>query len=466
MPKLKWTPECGAWVAERAKEKGLNLSEMARRCGVNRSTVSRWIKGTYAPRLQDQREDLAQALGHGSFDEMYEQIKLDVGLTWPRPFDFRSTAAILQEVDDDTIEYLERHNPNPERIRSFYQGGIEEELRDKGRSLQEFTNSLKTSRARRELWASRPTPGLVVDIAPGCSEIMFMLAGSDDPIRIPEPRLLWDCACDTPSASSGDSGCPIHAKALGVAVEEAFFGGSVVIRYQDTEVRWCDCASLWPPSIDSFHMLDVLKHEDLFTANIETILDIGSGTGFLGIAVAQNNRQVRRLDLSDWLLLPMLYGATNWEANRAGRRIALGVKLGLFLDWLKEGTKRIFYDLVICNPPYLPLVADFPKLAHQSTVADTLLLEWVIANGPALGKQVYVQFSDIAMEEAQRAAEGADVRLVPVDKTGKSIPFRVRHAFQAKGYLETLIEKRGLELRPGERHPYWHCIRTYRVERK
>ena len=82
----------------------------------------------------------------------------------------------------------------------------------------------------------------------------------------------------------------------------------------------------------------------------------------------------------------------------------------------------------------------------------------------------------MAKESAQRAAKKQKISLKPIGKP-RFVPFRVKHAFENKKYLEWLLDKNaeGKEtpwaLIPNKhkrskkmRHKYYHYIQTYFVE--
>lgn len=467
-----WSEKHGAWLAAEAARHGLSPNLLARKCLVERSTISRWFSGRHAPRRNAQQSALASALHYPSFVEMQQKMACDLQCSWGRPLDFLYASETLRTIDADFVAYLRQiHECEPEHLGFLYKGGMTTAFADRGRSLPEFLGLLQDRRARTEIAAGLPEPDVVVDVSEHFDRLVFSVTHTGHTLSVPNPTLLWDCACDTPrrfcergrSRTKNRSRCPVHSNAAGEEVERAFFAGNVVIRYADTRIYWRNSASLWPPSSDAFFMLADLKRHWLFTDAIGSILDIGCGTGFLGLATAIHNQNVTRLDLSDWLLMPLLYSAANWEFNRQQRRCVASFRLGLFCDWLEAPPQEQPYDVVICNPPYLPLVDKFPKLACKSTVGGTELLEWVIENSSRLGKRVFVQFSELALPEAEQAAASAGVRLKPLGDA-RAIPFRVRHAFNTPGYIHALIEHRGLEWKPEERHPLWHRVRTYLAE--
>lgn len=135
--------------------------------------------------------------------------------------------------------------------------------------------------------------------------------------------------------------------------------------------------------------------------------------------------------------------------------------LGLHTNWINSSRKTA-YDVVVCNPPYLPILKGFEDLAPESTVAGTDLLSWVICHGRSLGVRVYIQFSDLAESEAQEAEKISGAKLIPVGEQ-QIVPFRVRIALERPNYMKAFVG-RGLIHQEDSPYRYWHRIRTYRIE--
>src|SRR5262249_45483232 len=151
---------------------------------------------------------------------------------------------------------------------------------------------------------------------------------------------------------------------------------------------------------DSFLMLEDLEQSGVYRARHHSILDLGCGTGFLGIVIGCRNPNVLRIDFADWLLTPVLYSMVNWEINAKKRAyVRVHSRLGLHSDWNEPNSTKPYYDLVVCNPPYLPILSNFEAMGQHSTVAGVDLLVNVVSHAPALGTRVIVQLSDLSLPE-------------------------------------------------------------------
>lgn len=99
--------------------------------------------------------------------------------------------------------------------------------------------------------------------------------------------------------------------------------------------------SVYVPSDDSLLMIDALTHLPL---SGRSVLDIGTGSGILGLYCAMHGAKVTASDID---------GAALNQVERAAA--ALGVKIELrHSDVFSNIAER--FDLILFNPPYLPSI--------------------------------------------------------------------------------------------------------------
>lgn len=284
-------------------------------------------------------------------------------------------------------------------------------------------------------------------------------------IHIKNPKLLWDCSCGLRKKEVRR--CAIHGQfkkyTEATRFTKTFSRGLVKIEYGGIKILWCDHKNLWPPAIDSFHLIEDLNANGYASRNIKTVIDIGAGTGFLGIWLAKKNLNITDVHFTDWLLLPLFFSYYNSKLNNLN--CSKRYMLGLNTTWINKPLENNFkYDLVICNPPYLPDLG-FKRLSAQSTVCGTELLTNLIKTGLSIGNEVIISFSDIALPEANEAAVGLGINLENC-KIGKPhcVPFRIPIAFNQKGYMKKLQAERQLKHFPESEYKFWHYINTYKIK--
>ena len=281
-------------------------------------------------------------------------------------------------------------------------------------------------------------------------------------VTIHNPKLLWECSCKG-KVKKRYSTCPIHKNfrngRQAANFSRDFNNGLVRISFDSINTLWMNRKSLWPPSIDSFHLVSDLAEYGICEQQIAKIIDVGSGTGFLGTWLAAQNKNIKEVHFSDWLLLPLLTSYANLQHNQPGCQSKYFLELNTPLISNLDSTEK--YDLLICNPPYLPELG-FKKIGKETTVAGTQLLKSVIKYGRNISKTVVISFSDVCWPEAEFTAktEGIDLAKCKIGKP-HTVPFRVPAAYRQKGYMSTLMKERSLQLRQNDRFRYWHTINTY-----
>jgi hypothetical protein len=292
-------------------------------------------------------------------------------------------------------------------------------------------------------------------------------------IRVENPLLTWDCHCSTPNGvipeafttkSSREIPCPIHGDKNGTNLTDVYRSQLRQISFDGTTVLFKTSPEFWPPTIDSFMMCRNLVSNGILKEHYRTVLDLGCGTGFLGIHIGINNPNINTIYLADWLLTPLVYCMMSWKLNQSGnRKRTMKPLLGLNSNWIpSEGTPQHF-DLCVCNPPYLPSLKEFPEIKIHHTVGGTELLEHIICKGTEIAGETYINFSDIAMKEAERAAEEFRKFLEPVGN-GHLVPFTVPQAFKYPGYIDKLVDENRLVANDETRYKYWHGIKTYLIK--
>jgi transcriptional regulator with XRE-family HTH domain/16S rRNA G966 N2-methylase RsmD len=373
---------------------------------------------------------------------------------------FEQMFEVLQDLDTELLKWIRSTRLNDQEIITRgYNDLLRGTLTDKGIDLPGFLNRIHDRNFIKRLLNSLPTkPRLEVVVGNNFDRIDFFHDGS---LLLPmaEPKLLWDCCCQ--SGPDPSPSCRIHSHPMGNKVKELFNTGLVEIKWRGMTFLWRQCDVLWPPSVDSFFLMECLQNSGATQAEVQSVLDIGSGTGFLGIALAKLNPNIKRVVLSDWLLTPALFGQLNSRINDLHKRgVAVNSQVAIYTQPSKPNEGP--FDLVVCNPPYLPCLAGFEQAGIESTVFGTDLLEHVIQMAKMLGKQVYIQYSHLAHIEAERAARSAGATLKVIG-TKPDVPFRVSHAIARPKYIERLVHERKLKRSRKTGHRYFHDLLVCRV---
>lgn len=457
-----------AYVLDRSQRERIKRLRQARLISVSQLHLATEISTKTLHKLEKSSDEKV-SVNEGTLELVAAFLKIDLGqllglqpvdsLTGPLPNDLLEIADRFREIDRYLVRVVHALQLPSAGISEPYHDILEQRLGKAGHSREQVLEHLNSSDWREGVRTCLPKNHLTLEVGERFQSLCFSTPGAT--LNVSKPQLLWDCHHQTPCKRSKKFKCPIHDHPRGALIRSRFTSEPVVIKYDGLEFLWRYGTELFPPSVDSFHMLEVLARENDLDRPFDSCLDLGAGTGFLGICLAKRNGKIARVTLRDWLLSPVLFSAINAERNR---KACPATRLSVELEYLAPprflANRR--YDVVVCNPPYLPLLREFESLGWLSTVAGTDLLEFVIENAHEMGRQVYVQFSDLALPEARAARDRSGNQLVPIGKPHPT-PFRVEVAWEDAGYLEALKD-RGLKTRLEQRHPYWHTIQTYRVE--
>lgn len=307
------------------------------------------------------------------------------------------------------------------------------------------------------------TPAIDVKVSDDCRRVDF--TSSNASLTVHDATLMWDCNCRDPYPPGYKRNpCPIHSQPGADAISHAFSHGLVRITYDGVSVFWRDMQDLWPPSIDAFHMVRHLNEDGYPYLQARHLCDLGCGTGFLGIWACAKNQAHRHVTFADWLLSPLLLTHGNFAHRRPGVNATAHYKLGLHDDWVNDEAiaSPRKSDVLLCNPPYLPVIAGFEDILYDSTVAGTDLLEYVIAHSETLADRVFVSYSSVAEKEVRLILQRCHKSLRLVGNV-ETVPFRVGHAFNKRGYTNALHDSGRLNFHKDDVHPFWHTVATYEV---
>lgn len=282
-----------------------------------------------------------------------------------------------------------------------------------------------------------------------------------------KPLLLWECSCRVPEAyRNRDYQCRIHSNPKGEIIAGTFGRKFTKIRYGGTEVLWFNTESdiLWPPAIDSIFMAKVLREKGYGEKITENVLDMGCGTGFLGIYLAKINSHVKKLYFSDLFLTPLLITRLNWALNFKEdlTKDAIVFLSENYDNFPSQKIPPSGFDLVVCNPPFLPSLGYEWLLYKKAAVAGTHLLEKIITETKKYGNELVIGCSSMASPEFERAVRkvGAKVEILGNRET----PFRILYAFNHKEFMDKLISEGRIEQKDQSPFKLWFNFYVYKVK--
>jgi hypothetical protein len=365
-----------------------------------------------------------------------------------------------------------QHQTPARRVR-IYQSLLHGALVEQGLAVRDFFPGYLRERARQLAQVAADRVDLTIDVSPNLERLTYRT--QDFEIVIDKPVLMWNCHCgvlvgrrfgDDASGASLAAKCPIHRDPNGTVLTEIYKTGVILTNYDDHRVIWQRSREVWPPTVDSFVMCRNLMEDGVLTYDYRSVLDLGCGTGFIGLYLGYRNPGVREIRLADWLLTPLLYSMMSWELDaRRHPNKTIEPLLGLNTSWLASDRRVGDVDVCVCNPPYLPSFDEFPEIKLHHTVGGTDLLEHVIERSTDIARETYINFSDMALPEAEAAADRSGKTLREIGEP-YDVPFTVPQAFLCDGYVDRLAADDRIFTKDEGGYQWWHRIRTYRVEKR
>jgi len=290
---------------------------------------------------------------------------------------------------------------------------------------------------------------------------------NENELELNEPLLLWECSCKVPEAyRNRNYQCRIHSNPKGKIIGEAFGRKFTKIKYGNVGVLWFDTESdiLWPPAIDSVFMAKILKEKGYGEKIIENVLDMGCGTGFLGIFLTMINSHVKKVYFSDLFLTPLLITKLNWALNfkENSTKDSIAFLSENYENFSGQAIPTSGFDLVVCNPPFLPTLGYEWLLYNKAAVAGTHLLEKIITETKKYGDELVIGGSSMAHPEFEKAVKkaGAKVEILGQRET----PFRISYAFNHKEFMDKLISEERIERKDQSPFKFWFTFYVYKIK--
>ncbi|UXD22165.1 hypothetical protein IPA_02245 [Ignicoccus pacificus DSM 13166] len=240
--------------------------------------------------------------------------------------------------------------------------------------------------------------------------------------------------------------CPLHSKIGDDRIERAF-SELAEIEFI-VPVYWSSLESLWPPAIDSLILAKIIK-ERYSSEKIESVLDMGSGTGYLGIVFSSVNKSVKEVTFVDILYAPLLFSIVN-----ARRVKEMELTKANFRAIISNGFKKVkgTYDIIVSIPPYIP----FSKASLPSAAFGTSLLKDLTENFSKYSSKLLMVISSVSFDVFNEALSHSGARYKKVAEY--EVPFRVGPILGDPEYLKHAIEEGKLYLKKDNPFPLWHKI--------
>lgn len=328
----------GTWLRRQRTTRGQSLRDLERLSGLSIRNLQYLEAGHSRSITEETAARLARALGITLSDFVAALSTLELSFEALRRLAFRVDRQLLGVVNSHLGMI------DPATIAESQQAIISAALDRHHLPFRTFVEMMNDDLTRRRLLQAEPAPAVQIHVEENVEWIEFHCDSGC--LRVETPELLWDCNCDLLTNVKSKT-CRIHGTELGCRIAVLIRNRPVMIQWRGAQFMWEECPELWPPSIDSFQFVRMLEQSgQLDVGRWNTILDLGSGTGFLGVMIARLRATVRAAAFGDWAMTPFIFSALNAARNLAlPRKVQVSALLGLYTDWSEPS--RSTFDVEI-----------------------------------------------------------------------------------------------------------------------
>ena len=233
----------------------------------------------------------------------------------------------------------------------------------------------------------------------------------------------------------------------------ALYGSPVrITEYDNTSLEFEQkkYPGVWGPSIDTLLFCRALGKTNL-TAKKKAI-EVGSGSGFISKYILEHTPSLESLTLIDLNRYALECAQENIKDRRAKFFAGDGIE---FI----QGKK---YDMMICNPPYIPR----PKSINDNPYEGIGLLAYLIANAPRLltNNGIFItNISSLCKDITEKIINKSNVEVKELDSM--EVPLKVYNVLNNKEWMDYLLE-RGLQKNRHDGYDYWHTIAIHQIKPK
>lgn len=204
----------------------------------------------------------------------------------------------------------------------------------------------------------------------------------------------------------------------------------------------------WGPSIDTLLFCKALNKIDF--SNIRGAIEVGAGSGFITKYILSQTKAIKNIELIDLNPHAIACCRDNIKDERASFIV------GDAVEYMKENK----YDLIVCNPPYIPR----PQGIDDNAYEGTGLLEYLIENiEKLLTKNGFfiTNFSSLSEEKMRSVAEKAGVKIEILEQA--EVPLKVMNVLNNKDWIKYLIDSGFIKAEHKSGYDFWHQINIVKL---
>jgi tRNA1(Val) A37 N6-methylase TrmN6 len=208
--------------------------------------------------------------------------------------------------------------------------------------------------------------------------------------------------------------------------------------------------SVWCPSIDTVLFAKALRKVFRKRKNFSKAIEIGTGSGFLSKYCLVKNKTIKSILVNDLNPHAVQIAMENIKDKRANYYIGDGI----------EKVKQNKYDLILCNPPYIPR----PESIDDNSYEGVSLLYDLVHNGQNYLNErgvIITNISSLCWHIIMKSKPKMKITVLERLK----VPLKVNNVVNNKAWISYLLNKNYLKRKMHHGYEYWQELFIVMLEK-
>jgi len=225
------------------------------------------------------------------------------------------------------------------------------------------------------------------------------------------------------------------------------------------------------PTIDTILITEILSQQ-VFESNniiIENALEIGCGNGLITVSIARNCQNLKILQAIDINFNSIVCCQRNLRSNLHPHKYG-SINKFLIYGQFKRSIVNNKFDLIVCNPPYIPLIDDTISKFHNKkdyfeAVGGLTLIDEIMETIPSIlspNGKLLLLVSSVSLDYTIDKIPPNYIYDLPL-KEGFEVLFDVEAVLNNKEWLNFLVESGGVSI---SEENYFHKLHPIWIQKK